>query len=213
MEGGSVDTNEAQRVHAGHSILDVTLGTHHFCWAPRSLHEMTKLPFGKLIFEGTITRSYESLPFSSAPRFVFYLFVFLVLPLLLISSPFLLVPSSRTPFASSSSLLLSVGSSIACPFGFIFSKVSYPFRMNVLFDSLLCIHVKLFHFWEIYCFVLNECVGLLCINDKSNFFFVEKNTHTEWWFVWSIQIVDPYEFFFYLIEQKTVNYFWNCFVV
>ena len=135
--------------------------------APSSLCEMIKLSFGKLIFKGIMTCPYESLPYSSTPRFVFYLFFFLIVPLLLISSSFLFASCHahcwflrRAPlcfifFVAAQCWLLVV------LVGFIFFQVSYPFRMNVLFNSLLCIHVMLFHLWEIYCFVLNERVGLL----------------------------------------------------
>ena len=89
-----------------------------FAGAPSSLHEMTRLPFDKLIFKGTMIHSYESLPFSFALCFVFYLFVFLYFLFLLRFYWFLrhaplllhllrcytvLVPPSRALLASSSS--------------------------------------------------------------------------------------------------------------
>ena len=143
-----------------------------------------------------MTCPYESLPYSSTPRFVFYLFFFLIVPLLLISSSFLFASCHahcwflrRAPlcfifFVAAQCWLLVV------LVGFIFFQVSYPFRMNVLFNSLLCIHVMLFHLWEIYCFVLNERVGLLCINGLYScnvwsasmaeaIFSSKKNTHMD----------------------------------
>ena len=159
----------------------VTLGIQRFfAGTPSTLGERAKLPFTYLIYKGTVTHSYESLPFSSVPFcfcfcFVFFLFLFCFVFLLFLQLFLCFF------FLLCFCLLLLThvfASSLACRFcfiffvaawcwlllvlvGFVFFQVSYPFRMNVLFDSLLCIHLLLTHFWLIHCFVLNECVGLL----------------------------------------------------
>ena len=80
---------------------------------PNTLSEMAKLPLCHLIYKGTVTRPYESLPFScvafaSSSLSSSSAFSFFFLFLCFFSRTLLLLPSC-TAFTSSSSLLLGVG--------------------------------------------------------------------------------------------------------
>ena len=114
-------------------------------WAPgtpNTLSEMAKLSLSHLIYKGTVTRSYESLSFSSAPLhfFLFLCFVFFSSSRCSSASSFcfiflcffsrtLLLPLSRAASTLSSSLLLGVG--CCCWLHLLPGKLSFSYECVV----------------------------------------------------------------------------------